>query len=186
MVAIGASTGGPAVLRTVLSGLGSDFPAPVLVAQHMAEGFIEGFVRWLDTQTDAGVRIAQAGERPQPAVAYFPPSGHHLTVARHGALDVVPCDGQGPCPSVNRLFRSVADHSGPRALCLLLTGMGSDGAEGLLQAEQSNALTAVQDEETSVVFGMPREALRLGATSCVLSEGEMIPWLVRHVGAGRR
>jgi two-component system chemotaxis response regulator CheB len=168
----------------VFASLPADYPLPILVAQHMSEGFVESFVRWLDSQSAIRVCTAVDGERPAASVAYFAPPGHHLSVRSDRRLALEPGDADPLCPSVDRLFSSVADAFGAQAVCLLLTGMGTDGAEGLLVAKRRHGLTAVQDEETSVVFGMPGEALRLHAADVVLSAGEIAAWLVASAAPG--
>lgn len=175
---IGASTGGPPALRTVFGAIPAGFPLPILVAQHMSEGFIEGFVRWLDSQIAIKVTIARDGQQLMPSVAYFPPSGHHMSVTAAGLLRITPAREGELCPSVNLLFESAARVFGSQAICLLLTGMGSDGAQGLLAARNSGALTAAQNKESSVIFGMPREAMRLKAVDHVLSLEDIGSWIV--------
>jgi two-component system chemotaxis response regulator CheB len=178
VLTIGASTGGPAALRTLLGGLDAAFRLPVLVAQHMADGFIQGMVHWLNTQTGLDVRIAKEGEAIESGKVYFPPQGNHLTIGDDGRVSLVPCEGKHlPCPSVDLLFISAGKAFGDRAICLLLTGMGSDGSRGLLAARSMDARTAIQDEETSVIFGMPGQAALLGAAQSVLPLPKIAAWL---------
>jgi two-component system chemotaxis response regulator CheB len=182
-VAIGASTGGPPANQRVLAAVPRDFPLPILIAQHMSEGFIDGYARWLDSHVNIDVRIAQEGQMPSPAVAYFAPSGHHLGLSAEGRFALTPCDGRELCPAADWLFDSMVRTFDSRGIFLLLTGMGRDGARGMLAAKQCGALTAVQDEESSVIFGMAREALLLGAADHVMPLDELGPWLVRSGNA---
>lgn len=174
LVAIGASTGGPPVLQAILSGLPRDFPAAVVVVQHIATGFVGGFVEWLAQSSAVPVRLAEDGERLEPARAYVAPDGAHLTVSATGRV-VLASDPpvNGLRPSVSRLFRSVAGAFGPRAIGVLLTGMGRDGAEELKLMRDAGAFTIAQDEASSIVYGMPREAVQLDAAVEVLAPQEI-------------
>ncbi|RNC73318.1 MAG: chemotaxis-specific protein-glutamate methyltransferase CheB [Desulfuromonadales bacterium] len=170
-VAIGASTGGPMVLQTILAGLREDFPVPVLIVQHMAMGFIEGFAKWLNLTSALPVHIAANGERLLPGHAYVAPDGCHMLVEEEGttiALKSTPPEN-GLRPSVSALFRSVAQAYGAQAVGVLLTGMGSDGAMELKRLKDAGAVTIVQDRESSVIHGMPGEALKLEAATHSLS-----------------
>jgi two-component system chemotaxis response regulator CheB len=169
IVAIGASTGGPPVLQKILSGLPRDLPVPILIVQHIASGFIKGFEEWLASSTNFSVRIARHGECPLPGNAYLAPDGLHMGVEsgpRIALSDHAPENGLRP--SVAYLFRTVAQMFGPRSIGVLLTGMGRDGAEELKAMKERGAITIAQDEESSVVHGMPGEAIRLGAATYVL------------------
>lgn len=177
LIAIGASTGGPSAIHTVLAGLGSP-TCPVLIAQHMADGFIEGYVAWLDSQLDTTVRVATHGERLHPGVVYFPPSGHHLELGPGASIALPSHATEIHCPSVDHLFASVARYASPRAVCVLLTGMGSDGAIGMLQAFERGCYTIAQDKETSTIYGMPRSAVASGAAAISLSIHEIANHLI--------
>lgn len=169
-VAIGASTGGPIALQALLAGLPKDFPAPILIVQHISDGFVEGFAEWLGNTTGHAARVAVAGETPQPGVVYVAPSGHHMQVQRNGTVGLV--DGpkeHGVKPSVAMLFRSVVAVFGASCAGVLLTGMGRDGARELKAMRDAGGVTFAQDRESSVVFGMPGEAIALDAASYVLS-----------------
>ena len=180
MVAIGASTGGPTVLQTILSALSPDFPAPILVVQHMATGFMEGFVAWLNATTGFPTHIARHGEPPAPGHAYFAPDGVHLRVGSDRRLILSGDEPEnGLRPSVARLFRSVEETFGRHALGVLLTGMGKDGAQELRLMRNSGAVTVAQDQESSVVFGMPGEAVSLGAAKFVLPPERIAELLVQ-------
>jgi two-component system chemotaxis response regulator CheB len=168
VVAIGASTGGPSALRTVLGGLPAAFPASVLVAQHIADGFIPGLVEWLDAACSIRVRVAEEGAVLEPGVAYVAPTGRDLALDGRAIRLAKPGSGQVHAPSADVLFEGVARVHGASAVGVLLTGMGADGAAGLRALRDAGAATIAQDEATSVVFGMPRAAIELGAAERVL------------------
>jgi two-component system chemotaxis response regulator CheB len=170
VVAIGASTGGPPALKTVLSGLPKDFRLPLLIVQHIASGFTQAFAEWLSSASGIPVHIATNGESPMPGHAYLAPDGFHLGVERGLviALSSDPPENGGLRPSVSYLFRSVARVLGPNAVGVLMTGMGKDGAQELQDLRTLGALTIAQDEASSVVHGMPGEAIKLGAAIYVL------------------
>jgi two-component system chemotaxis response regulator CheB len=168
-VAIGASTGGPVVLQTILSRLQKTFPAPVLIVQHIAPGFTEGFVDWLCQTTQFPVHIARQGETVLPGHAYVAPDGFHMSLQSAGRITLSKDEPEnGLRPSVSYLFRSVAEVYGPHAVAVLLTGMGRDGAVELKLLKERNAVTIVQDKETCIVYGMPGEAIKLDAATYVL------------------
>lgn len=170
VVAIGASTGGPPVLETILAGLPNDFPVPVLIVQHIAAGFLAGLAEWLTRTTRLPVHIASHGEPLRPARVYLAPDGVHMGMDANGRIVLSKADSEGGlCPSVAHLFHSVANVCGPNAVGILLTGMGRDGAEELKQMKDRGALTLAQDEQSSVVHGMPGEAIRLGGATHVLA-----------------
>ncbi len=169
LVAIGASTGGPQALKEVLQNLPTNLPVPVLCVQHISDGFLQGLVDWLSTCSSLRVTVAKPDELALPGVVYFPPDRTHLEVDSNGRLCL---SSNGPvgghCPSVDVLFKSVAKHFGQNALGVLLTGMGSDGAEGLLAIAKAGGDTVAQNEASCVVFGMPKVAIDLGAAKYVL------------------
>jgi len=162
-IAIAASTGGPQALVTILEALPTTMPVPILIAQHMAPGFVSGFARWLSQVTPMSVTMPRPGDVCRPGHVYLPPDGHDLTVARGGVLAVTP-SSEMHCPSADRLLTSLARAYGARGAGLVLTGMGDDGARGLLAIHEANGTTLAQDEESSVVYGMPRAAVEMGAT----------------------
>jgi two-component system chemotaxis response regulator CheB len=169
IVAIGASTGGPQALRTILAQLPADFPAPILCVQHISDGFLGGLVDWLANSCSMSMKIAQVGEQPTAGTIYFPQEGAHLEIDAAGKLQCshkAPIDGHRP--SVTATFKSVADYCGDGAIGILLTGMGSDGAQGMQEIFAAGGITIAQNEETSVVFGMPKQAIVLGAVKYVL------------------
>jgi two-component system chemotaxis response regulator CheB len=179
IVAIGASTGGPAALVQILRGLPRGFALPVLIVLHINEPFGTAFADWLDAQTPHRVAYAQHGEpivRTQGRVVIAPPN-HHLVV-RGGRCALTDDPERHSCrPSVDVLFESVAREFGARAAACLLTGMGRDGAVGLLEIRRAGGLTIAQDEATSVVYGMPREAALLHAASRTLPLHDIGPAL---------
>ncbi|MHB8348338.1 MAG: chemotaxis-specific protein-glutamate methyltransferase CheB [Acidiferrobacterales bacterium] len=174
LVAIGASTGGPQALHAVLSGLPKVFPAPVLIVQHIAPGFLQGLVDWLAGACMLPVCIARHGESVQPAHVYIAPDGFQMGVRRGGIIALAQDDPvNSHRPSVSYLFRSVADVYGRNAVGVLLTGMGKDGAEELKLMKECGAVTIAQDAQSSVVHGMPGEAIRLDAAVSVLAPGRI-------------
>ncbi len=186
VVAIGASTGGPPALHTILSALPADFPVPILVVQHMAPGFVRGFAEWLAQSCSLAVQLAAHGETPLPRSVYIAPDGQQMGVDRGGRI--VLSAGQpenGLCPSVSHLFRSVAQAYGGDAVAGLLSGMGRDGADELRLLKEMDAATFVQDKASSVVHGMPGEAIRLDATMYVLPPEKIAAVLINLVN-GRR
>jgi two-component system chemotaxis response regulator CheB len=169
LIAIGASTGGPQVLIDILARLPRDFAAPILVVQHITPGFTRGLGTWLGQGTPLAVKLAEPGESVSPATIYLAPDGWQMGITRDGRLCLRSGVVQdGFCPSASYLFQSVAEAYGRSAMGILLTGMGRDGAQGLLRLRQAGGVTIAQDEATSAVFGMPGEAIRLGAAEYVL------------------
>ena len=179
VIAIGASTGGPPVLKDILSGLPQGFPVPVLIVQHIAQGFVKGFTEWLSGTSRFPVSVALHGERAAPGHGYVAPDGFHMGL--ENGPNIVLSDHAPENhlrPSVSYLFRSVAQVLGPAAVGVLLTGMGRDGAEELKVMKEKGAITIAQDEESSVVYGMPGEAIKLGAATYVLSPEDITAMLV--------
>ncbi|WP_437227089.1 chemotaxis-specific protein-glutamate methyltransferase CheB [Planctomicrobium sp. SH661] len=158
-----ASTGGPPVLLRILSQLPKSFPIPILLVQHIAAGFVPGFVRWLGDLSGQQVREALPYQELTPGI-WISPGGKHLGVNQRGRIELTPPQsGEIHCPSGDALFHSLAQHYGPTAMGILLTGMGSDGAEGLRELRDAGGRTVAQDEETSLIFGMPKAAIDRGA-----------------------
>jgi two-component system chemotaxis response regulator CheB len=187
VVAIGASTGGPVVLKEILPGLPDDFPAPVLVVQHIVPGFVGGLCEWLGKESRLTVKLAAPGEVARAGTVYFPPDGAQMGIARDGRIQLGRGTGDdGFCPSASYLFRSVAEAYDRAAMGILLTGMGRDGAAGLLRMREAGGVTIAQNEETSVVFGMPAEAIRLGAAEHVLPPAQIVAMLQAVAAASRR
>lgn len=170
LIAIGASTGGPQVLAEILGELPRQVGAPILVVQHIAPGFTAGLVEWLRQGTRLAVKLAEPGESARPGTVYVAPEGSQMGVTKEGQIRLTkePVE-DGFCPSATHLFQSVAEALGRSAVGILLTGMGRDGAAGLKRLREAGGVTIAQDKESSVIFGMPAEAVRLGAAEYVLS-----------------
>jgi two-component system chemotaxis response regulator CheB len=181
IVALGTSTGGTQALELVLQALPRDCPG-IAIVQHMPEKFTAAFAERLNGLCEVEVREAVHGQRLLPGHAFIAPGGKHFMLRRGGAYyyaDVI----DGPLvnrhrPSVDVLFRSVAKCAGPNALGIIMTGMGDDGARGLLEMKQAGATTAAQDEASCVVFGMPKEAIKLGGADRVMPLGQIAHALV--------
>ncbi len=176
LIIVGASTGGTEAIREVLVPLPPDAPA-VLIAQHMPPGFTKSFAQRLNGLCRITVKEAEHGERVLPGHAYIAPGHAHLLLARSGANYIAHLSDDPPVnrhrPSVDVLFRSAAQHAGKNAVGVILTGMGRDGAAGLLEMKKAGAYTLAQDEASCVVFGMPREAIALGAADEIAALPEM-------------
>jgi two-component system, chemotaxis family, protein-glutamate methylesterase/glutaminase len=170
VVAIGASTGGPIAIQEILSALPLEFPAPILIVQHMASGFVPGFVRWLSQKSPLPVHIALGGERVQAGHVYIAPDDLHLRI--DGSFHIVLGDDEpinAARPSVSCLFRSVAETFRDKAIGILLSGMGKDGSEELKLIRDAGGITIAQDKETAIVYGMPGEAVKIGAAAHILA-----------------
>lgn len=186
IVAIGSSTGGPQALHTIFKQLPAHFPLPILCVQHISEGFLQGLVDWLGLETPMRIKIAQAGEVPQPGVVYFPPERRHMQVDSQGRISFLNSPPvAGHCPSVTVLFQAVAAYYRQSAIGILLTGMGRDGADGLLDIANVGGITIAQNEQSCIVFGMPREAIALGAVQHVLGLDEIVPTLMQKIDFAR-
>lgn len=186
LVAIGASTGGPAALHTILPRLPQDFPLPILVVNHIAERFGPMLAEWLDGESALSVSCAVDGE-PLPEIGcgrvILAPPGRHLVVSRN-RLRLVDSEERHSCrPSVDVLFESVARETGRNGIACLLTGMGRDGAAGLLAVRHAGGRTLAQDRATSAIFGMPQEAIRLGAAERTVALEEVAP-VLKALAAG--
>lgn len=170
LAAIGASTGGPVVLQQILGALPPGLPFPLLIVQHIAEGFVRGFVDWLSSTSGFPLALASHGDLPLPGRGYLAPDGFHLGVGPGPRLILSTLAPEHNIrPSVSFLFRSVAQVCGPRAVGILLTGMGSDGARELGLMKEQGAVTIAQDKTSSLIHGMPGTAIALGAATHVLS-----------------
>jgi two-component system chemotaxis response regulator CheB len=186
IVGIGASTGGPPVLQTILAGLPKDFAVPILIVQHIAAGFLTGLAEWLNQTTGLQIHIAAYGIQPLPGHVYLAPDEFHMGVGAGIRLVLSKEErDHGLRPSVGYLFRSLAEICGRNAAGVLLTGMGRDGAEELKVMKDRGALTIVQDRETSVVHGMPGAAIALDAATAVLPADKIAPALVSFVNQQR-
>lgn len=182
LVGMGASTGGPPVLQTILAGLPKDFPAPILVVQHIARGFLAGMADWLDQTTGFRVKIAAHGTVPLPGHVYLAPDDFHMGVSPSGAIVLAREDPwSGQRPAVSFLFHALARVYGPAAVGVLLTGMGRDGARELKLMRDYGAVTIAQDRETSVVHGMPGAAIALEGATHVLPPARIADMLATLV-----
>lgn len=186
LVAMGASTGGPIAIQQILASLPRDFFPAVLIVQHMAKGFVAGFAEWLAQSSAIPVKLAVQGEPLHSGCAYVAPDGCDLEVGRDGRIALRKGDGNnGHCPSVSRLFRSIASLYGRNAVGVLLTGMGKDGAAELRLMREQGAVTIAQDAASSIVYGMPGEAARLGAAEYILPLDRIPSLLARLANPGR-
>ena len=182
MIGIGASTGGPPVLQTIMAGLPKDFSVPILVVQHIARGFLSGLVEWLNQTTDWQVHAAAHDVLPLAGHAYLAPDDHHMGVSRSGRIRLTCEERENNLrPAVSYLFRSIAEVCGPDALGVLLSGMGKDGAAELKLMKDKGATTIVQDRESSVVHGMPGEAIELGGATHILPADKIADILITLV-----
>jgi two-component system chemotaxis response regulator CheB len=164
VIGIAASTGGPSTVAAVLKDLPAEFPLPLILVQHFSPGFANGLADWLGTQTNLRVDLAVHGGTLQPGTVLLAPDDYHLQIKQAGIVEL----SKGPSykglrPSANPLFESLAMAYGPAALGIILTGMGDDGAEGLLKLHLAGGVTIAQEEDSCVVYGMPREAVARGA-----------------------
>jgi two-component system chemotaxis response regulator CheB len=178
VVAIAASTGGPAVLQRIFSALPGDFPLPILVVQHIAHGFVRGLADWLGGSTKLRVRVARDGETLRPGHVYIAPDKRHLGVADFDRmrLDAGP-PVNGFRPAGTFLFQSVAKAFGPATAAVILTGMGTDGLEGLRAVRRAGGQIIAQEETSCVVYGMPQAAVRAGIVDAVLPPQRITEYL---------
>ena len=185
ILGIGASTGGPQALGVILPQLPADFPLPVLCVQHLSKGFMDGFLSWLAGMCQLTPKIAREGEPALPGKIYFPPENAHLEIGASGRLFPSPKPPmQGHRPAVDATFHSLAKHYGKAAAAVLLTGMGADGAQGMLAIAQAGGVTVAQDEKSCVVFGMPAQAIALNAATYVMSPDEIARFFIAAAAAG--
>lgn len=179
VIGVCASTGGPPVLLEILSEIPKPYPIPILLVQHISRNFEDGFVRWLSASTGQPVDIAISGQRLTPGI-WISAAGRHLAVGSTARLDLPPgSESEIHCPSGNILFRSLAKHFGPRAAGIQLTGMGDDGAEGLLALKQAGGATIIQDEPSCLIWGMPKAAQQIGAATYELNPDEIATMLTQ-------
>jgi two-component system chemotaxis response regulator CheB len=183
LIGIGASTGGPPVLQTILASLPKDFPVPILVVQHIAHGFLAGMAQWLNNTSSLQIHIASYGTLPLPGHVYLAPDDFHMGVGAAGGIVLTREEPDNHLrPSVSFLFRTLAETYGPRALGVLLTGMGKDGAAELKALRDKGAVTIAQDRDSSVVHGMPGEAIALGGATHVLAASAIADALIELTG----
>jgi two-component system chemotaxis response regulator CheB len=185
VIVIGASTGGAEALKDILATMPEDCP-PIYIAQHMPGTFTKLFAKRLDGLCKISVKEAEDDEPALPGNAYVAPGGYHLRVARYGARGYgIKLAQDAPVnlhrPSVDVLFQSAAENAGADAVGVILTGMGKDGAQGMLAMRQKGAFTIAQDEATSIVFGMPKEAIDIGAASVVAPLPQIARRIMSHL-----
>lgn len=182
MVAIGTSTGGPQALQIIFARLPANFSVPIVCVQHISHGFLDGLIQWLSLTSGLPIETARPGITPQPGTIYFPPETKHLELNSQGQFV---CSGSPPLaghrPAVDVTFKSVAQVYGRNAIAVLLTGMGKDGAAGMQMIHQAGGLTIAQDQETSVIFGMPKEAIELGVVKHTLPLSEITPFVIEKL-----
>ncbi len=185
LIAIVSSTGGPAALGEIARQLPADFPLPVVVVQHIGPDFVQSLAGWLDTVTPLRVVMAEQNDQPRPGYLYLAAGGAHLRLTDGFRFDLKSAPTTTPhMPSGDIFLESVAHSLGAKAIGIVLTGMGSDGARGLRAMFEAGAFTIAQDEATSVVFGMPREAVELHAVRQVLPL-QAIPKTLISISSGR-
>lgn len=186
IVAVAASTGGPAALAHLVGALPADFPVPLLAVQHNSLGFMPTLARWLNGLGSVRVKVAARGDPLERAVLYLAPDDHHLGLDGDRRLAFSSAEAiRGFRPSASFLFGSVAQHYGPRALGVILTGMGSDGVDGLRRLRAAGGRVIAQDEASSVVFGMPGAAIAAGVVDEVVGLGNMAGAICAAVGCAR-
>jgi two-component system chemotaxis response regulator CheB len=177
VIAIGASTGGPGVINLIFQMLPREFRPAIVIAQHIGEGFDHFLVDWWAQSTTRPIKLAVSGIPLTPGTALVAPANRHLLINHDGPAILKPRAGETFVPSIDRLFESVASTFGPSAAGLLLSGMGGDGAAGMLAMKSAGARTAVQDPSSAVVASMPERALSIGAATTLLRPEEMASWV---------
>ncbi|MCX6270904.1 MAG: CheB methylesterase domain-containing protein, partial [Bacteroidetes bacterium] len=174
IIVIGVSSGGPQVLHKIFSGITSHFPLPILVVQHISEGFLHGLVNWLGNNMLIPISIARENETIQSGHIYFAPDNCQMGLNSRKNIKLVKQEEKnGICPSVAYLFQSAANEYGEDSIAILLTGMGSDGAHDLKKLRNTGAITIAQDKQSSLVFGMPGTAVQLDAAGYLLNPEEI-------------
>lgn len=178
-IAIGISSGGPNVLKQILLNISCDFPYPILIVQHISKGFLENMVSWLNKAISIPVHIAIDKEILLPGHIYFAPNNAQMGI-KLNRIELFPCFKKTIiCPSVSYLFDKLAIHHGKKVMALLLTGMGTDGAKEMRLLRDKGAITIVQDKESSIAYGMPGEAIKLGGAKYILSSDKITQLLLR-------
>jgi two-component system response regulator WspF len=186
LVALGASTGGPEALARIVEVFPAAFPAAVVIIQHIGAEFAPSLVHWLQDRTRLRVRLASSGDTPTAGVVLVAGSNDHLLLGRDRRLIYTPEPADYPYrPSVDVFFSSLAACWPSRGVAALLTGMGSDGARGLLQLRQAGWLTLAQDQATSIVYGMPHAAVQMGAASRILPLPQLAPTILAEISSER-
>jgi len=180
IIVIGASTGGPPLLQGILSNLTKDFSIPIIIVQHIATGFLEGMVDWLSKTTSLTLNVPQTGDLIKDSHVYFAPEDHLVDITGSLKFSIRKIDqNENLKRPITHCFSSVAKIYKKKSLGVLLTGMGNDGAYGLKEMKTQGAITIAQDKESSIVFGMPGEAIKLNAATYVLSPNDIAAFLNR-------
>jgi len=183
IIGIGASTGGPQAFEKILPELSANLSAPIVCVQHMSLGFIHQMAKWLDNLCKINVQVASDGTKPEPGHVYFAPDGYHLELDNNKNFKLVEKqEDEEICPSVDHLFSSLASQYGSNAVAILLSGMGKDGAVGMRAVNYAGGITIAQNQESSLIFGMPKAAIDAGATRYVLPLNE-IPAKIIELGS---
>jgi two-component system chemotaxis response regulator CheB len=189
VVAIASSTGGPPAIQAILTALPADLNAGIVIAQHMPEGFTRSFAERLNKISSLLVSEAAAGDRVKPGTALIAPGGHHLVIRKDNRGTMADLAPRGPSdkyvPSADRLLASVAEACGPAVLGIVLTGMGNDGAEGVVAIRNRGGHCLAESEESAVIFGMPQEAIRTGAVDKVLPLDKIAGEIIARCSAGK-
>lgn len=173
-IAIGISTGGPEVLKKLFDSISENFPLPILVVQHITEGFLESMVVWLNTSSKVNIEVAKQGEIPLPGHVYFAPNQFQMGVKQNKINLQIPDANVKICPSVKYLFDSLLADNAKQTIAMLLTGMGSDGAMELKSLKEAGALTIAQDKDSSLVYGMPEKAVQLNGANYILNPNQIM------------
>ncbi|MCP4680512.1 MAG: chemotaxis-specific protein-glutamate methyltransferase CheB [Deltaproteobacteria bacterium] len=183
IICIGGSTGAPAVLCDILSSVAADYPIPIVAAQHIATGFLKGMADWLDGSISLDVKVAAHEDKVNPGTVILAPDDAHLKLMPNGIVEIVAAATRDiHTPSIDKFFQSAAESYGSFALGIILSGMGRDGAAGLLEMRKAGALTVAQNEASSVIYGMPKEAVESQAAIHAMDPPEMIA-LIEEIGA---
>lgn len=180
-IGIGASLGGPPALEKILSVIPHSFPIPIFIVQHISQGFTQGLADWLKKTVSLEIEIPKHGQRLEPGHVYLAPDNNHMIIDIKGEIHLLPSTGKEICPSVNKLLNSMAQSFGKEAIGIILTGMGQDGAEGLLAMKRKGAVTIVQDPEECVMYSMPKAARDLGASDHSFSIEEISSFIQKIV-----
>lgn len=177
-VTVGVSSGGPTVLVEIFSKIGKGFPYPILVVQHISEGFLESMVAWLNRMLQISIKVAEKDEELEPGCIYFAPDKYQMSV-RLNRIELSYNDEIKICPSVEHLFRQQSLYYGKETIAIMLTGMGRDGAAEMKRLRDKGAVTIAQDEESALVYGMPGEAVKYGGVDHVLSPEQIANLLLQ-------
>lgn len=184
IIAIGVSTGGPKALETIFSQLPADFPLAIVCTQHISVGFLSSLISWLSQKSNLTIKIAEYGEKPLPGIIYFAPENYHLAIDNQGNFSYLNSfDTDIHCPSVNTMFQSFAQFYNQSMIGILLTGMGKDGAIGMQEIYKFGGLTIAQDESSSIIFGMPYEAIKLGVVTHTLPLTKISSFLIDTINS---